>query len=301
MRIVSLLPSATEIVCALGLTDALVGVSHDCDYPPEIRGKPVLSEAVVTPDLTSPAVDAQIRGHLHTGKSVYHLDGAELARLRPDLILTQELCAVCAPSYTLVTQAARMLDAETRIVSLEPHGLFDILENIVLVGELTGRQAEARALAGALRARIERVRERVAGRSVVRAACLEWLDPIYAAGHWIPEMVAVAGGRDVLGRPRAPSFVVEWETVRAAAPDEIVLRPCGFDVARTRAEIRLLTARDGCADLVAVRAGRVYLTDGSSYFSRPGPRIVDGVAILAAALHPEVFGHSIAPDMLDHL
>lgn len=288
MRIVSLLPSATEIVCALGLTDSLVGISHDCDYPPEINGKAVLSEAIVTTDLPSGVIDATIRGHLHKGKSVYHLDDRQLTSLHPDLILTQELCAVCAPSYTLVKQAARLLEGQTRLVSLEPESLAGILDNILLVGELTGRAAEAEALVDQLRGRIERVREAVTGRPRPRVACIEWLDPLFVAGHWVPEVVALAGGVDVLGRVGEPSFVVSWQAIVASEPDVLVVMPCGFTVPRTRQEMHLLTGRRGWSDMRAVHAGQVYLTDASAYFNRPGPRIVTGVEILARILHPQI-------------
>lgn len=301
MRIVSLLPSATEMVAALGLTDQLVGISHDCDYPSEIRTRPVLSEAIVTTDLPSGLIETRIRGQVHKGKSVYHLDGPQLTSLRPDLILTQELCNVCAPSYTLVQQAAKLLDAETKIVSLEPLGLLDILDNILLVGELAGRTAQAEALVSSLRARIDRVRAGAAGLPAPRVACLEWLEPLYVAGHWVPEMVEIAGGRDVLGRPREPSFVATWEEIVAAGPETIVLMPCGFDAPRTRREIHLLTERPGWHDLAAVQAGRVYLTDASSYFNRPGPRIVTGLELLATILHPEALTYSLPTGALERL
>ncbi len=301
MRIASLLPSATEIVCALGLTESLVGISHDCDYPPDIRHKPVLSEAIITPDLASRAIDSRIRTQVHKGKSVYHLDEAQLAQLRPDLILTQELCEVCAPSYTLVQQAAKVLEAETKLVSLEPLGLLDILDNILLVGELTDTQARAQTLVNMLRNRIEQVRSKAAGQSAPRVTCLEWLDPLFAAGHWVPEMVAFAGGQDVLGRPRERSFVVDWDAVRAAAPEVLILMPCGFDVARIRAELHLLERRPGWQQLPAVRRGRVYLTDASSYFSRPGPRVVDGLEMLATILHPDIFSYVHAPGAFEPL
>jgi len=301
MRIVSLLPSATEIVCALGLTDSLVGISHDCDYPPEISGKAVLSEAIVTTNLPSGVIDATIRGHLHKGKSVYHLDERQLTSLQPDLILTQELCAVCAPSYTLVKQAARLLEAQTRLVSLEPESLAGILDNILLVGDLTGRAAEAAALVDQLRARIERVREAVTGRSRPRVACIEWLDPLFVAGHWVPEMIALAGGMDVLGRGGEPSFVVPWQTIIDSEPDVIVLMPCGFTVPRTRQEVYLLTERKGWSNVRAVHAGQVYLTDASAYFNRPGPRIVTGVEILARILHPQVASAHLPADVYERL
>jgi iron complex transport system substrate-binding protein len=301
MRIVSLLPSATEIVCALGLTDSLVGISHDCDYPREISGTAVLSEAIVTTDLPSGVIDATIRGHLHKGKSVYHLDERQLTSLQPDLILTQELCAVCAPSYTLVKQAARLLEAQTRLVSLEPESLAGILDNILLVGDLTGRAAEAAALVDQLRARIERVREGVTGRPRPRVACIEWLDPLFVAGHWVPEMVALAGGMDVLGRGGEPSFVVPWQTIIDSEPDVIVLMPCGFTVPRTRQEVYLLTERKGWSNVRAVHAGQVYLTDASAYFNRPGPRIVTGVEILARILHPQVASAYLPADVYERL
>src|SRR3989475_7933292 len=289
MRIVSLLPSATEMVAALGLTDQLVGISHDCDYPSAIRARPVLSEAIVTTDLPSGLIETRIRGQVHKGKSVYHLDGRQLAHLRPDLILTQELCSVCAPSYTLVQQAAKLLDAETKIVSLEPQGLPDILDNLLLVGTLTGRTVQAEALVGSLRARIERVRSRARGLPAPRVACLEWLDPIYAAGHWVPEMVEIAGGRDILGTSRDPSFVIAWGQIIIADPEVVVGMPCGFEGPRTRGGLALMTEQPGWSDLRAMRNGRVYLTDASAYFNRPGPRIVDGLEILAKILHPDAF------------
>src|SRR2546428_10152739 len=236
MRIVSLLPSATEMVAALGLTDQLVGISHDCAYPPAIRSRPVRSEAIVPSDLPSGVIEARIRGQVHKGKSVYRLDERQLTELRPDLILTQELCSVCAPSYTLVQQAAKLLDSDTKIVSLEPQGLLDILDNLLLVGTLTGRTVQSEALASSLRARIERVRSRARGLPAPRVACLEWLDPIYAAGHWVPEMVEIAGGRDLLGTSRDPSFVIAWEQIITADPEVVVVMPCGVDVPRKRPE-----------------------------------------------------------------
>jgi len=287
MRIATLLPSATEIVCALGLSESLVGISHDCDYPPEIRSRPVLSDAIVGAELPSRTIDDRIRGQLHKGKSVYHLDEAQLAQLRPDLILTQELCEVCAPSYTLVKQAAKVLEAGTRIVSLEPLGLEDVLDNIALVGELTGARARAEQVVISLRERIARVTAASAGLPKRTIVCLEWLDPLFVAGHWIPEMVEYAGGQDLLGRPRQPSYVVDWDAVRAADPEVLVVMPCGFDVPRVREEIHLLTDRPGWRELRAVREQHVYLTEATSYFSRPGPRLVDGLEILASILHPE--------------
>jgi iron complex transport system substrate-binding protein len=292
VRIVSLVPNATEIVCALGLGDALVGVSHDCDYPPEIRGKPALSQALVGADARSAAIDRRIGQAVHSGTSVYHLDAQALSRLNPDLILTQELCAVCAPSYTLVTKAAKLLHSNVKIISLEPHRLGDVLDNIRLVGDLTGTEHRARALVARLESRIEAVAARSAeatrdgGTRRPRVICLEWMDPIYVGGHWVPEMVDTAGGIDVMGRAGQPSRVVEWEDVVAARPEVLVLTPCGYDIARTRAELGALARRPGWRSLPAVQASRVFLTDASSYFNRPGPRLVTGVEILATLVNP---------------
>ncbi len=301
MRIVSLLPSATEIVCELGLADSLVGISHDCDYPPEIRGKPALSDAIVSAAEPSRVIEDRIRGAVHQGTSVYHLDEEELARLGPNLILTQELCTVCAPSFTMVKQAAKVLDAETKIVSLEPRELQDVLDNIVLVGELTGTERRAQALVERLRSRIEAVRAQAAAAIRPRVACLEWLDPIYVGGHWVPEMVELAGGLDVLGRRGEPSRVVEWDEVVAAAPEVLVLMPCGFDIARTRGELGALTARPSWWALPAVRHRRVFLTDASSYFNRPGPRLVDGLEILAAGIHPNIFDYDLPRGSIERM
>ena len=300
MRIVSLVPSATEIVCSLGLADALVGISHDCDFPPEVLGKPVLSEAIIGLSEPSRAIEGRIRGMVHTGRSVYHLDERALARLAPDLILTQELCAVCAPSYTLVKQAAKLLDAEAKIVSLEPRGLGDVLDNILLVGELTRTAGRAQALVNQLRIRIGTVQAQ-ASPPRPRVVCLEWMDPIYVGGHWVPEMVDIAGGVDVLGRAGEPSRVVEWNEVIGAAPDVLVLMPCGFDLARTRAEVGALTERPGWDEIPAVREGRVFLTDASSYFNRPGPRLVDGLEILATAIHHEMLDDGIPRESIERM
>jgi iron complex transport system substrate-binding protein len=300
MRIVSLVPSATEIVCALGLSDALVGISQDCDFPPEIRGRPVLSAAIVEPADPSALIDRRIRQAVHDGQSVYHLDAAALARLAPDLILTQELCAVCAPSYTLVEQAAKVLHGQPQVLSLEPAGLSDVLDNILLVGRMAGSERRAEELVERLRARIDAIRRHPVPLRP-RVACLEWLDPLYAGGHWIPEMVDAAGGLDVLGQAGGPSRLVPWHAVLGAQPEVLVLMPCGFDVRRTRAELGRLTGRPGWLDLPAVRGSRVYLTDASAYFNRPGPRLVDGLEVLASAIHPEIFRAPLPAGSLDRM
>jgi len=283
MRIVSLVPSATEIVCRLGLAGDLVGVSGDCDFPPEIGGVPVLSQRVATPELTSAAIDRRIREDVHSGTSVYHLDADTLARVDPTLILTQELCSVCAPSFTTVRRAARLLDAPVRIVSLEPRSLADVLDNVQLVADLSGVPARGRAVISELRARIDAV---AAGAAPARprVAFLEWVDPIFVGGHWVPEMIAAAGGIDVLGVAGRPSTRVPWDAVRDARPEVLIVAPCGFHLARAREEAALLARRDGWRELPAVRGGQVYIVDASSYFNRPGPRLIDGMEILASIL-----------------
>lgn len=301
VRIVSLLPSATEIVCALGLSDALVGISHDCDYPPTVTGKPVLSEAVIMTTLSSGEIDRRIRGQLHQGLSVYHLDQAQLGRLEPTLILTQELCEVCAPSFSLVEAAARRAGSDSRIVSLEPHGLDDIFDNITLLGSLTGRDDPADTLVERLRTRIRQVRNAVAHRSRPTVVCLEWLDPLFVAGHWVPEMVQAAGGSDLLGYPRAHSSVIEWPAIVEADPDVLVLMPCGFDLDRTRDEAELLKGLPGWRELKAIRTRRVYVTNGTAYFNRPGPRVIDGLEILAAILHPQTVSWPLPQDGFEKL
>ena len=294
MRIVSLLPSATEIVCALGLTEALVGVTHECDYPPDVTGKPVLTASRIHGrGLTSAEIDHAVSTRLGGHQGLYTLDEALLRGLQPDLVLTQELCDVCAVSYTEVQQAARLLDAATRVVSLEPTTLDAVLDNIALVGQLTGREREAGELVTRLRARLVAVRARLSTVSRrPRVWVCEWLDPPYASGHWVPAQVDWAGGQEVFERLGLPSVEIRPEDVARAAPDVIVLAPCGFHVEAVEEAARTPLFR-GWHELPAVRAGALWAVDASSYYSRPGPRLVDGVEHMARILHPETFG---APD-----
>jgi iron complex transport system substrate-binding protein len=290
MRIVSLLPSATEIVYALGLGDSLIGVSHDCDFPPEVASKPKLSQALISTDLPSDEIDAIVREQLHSGLSVYHLDAPLLQELKPDLILTQELCEVCAPSFDQVAEAAKILGDQTKIVSLEPRSLEDILENIRLVGELTSQADFANQIIAALRERIDRVRqitEELRERPTV--ACVEWLSPVMVAGHWVPELVEYAGGEDLLGEAGDPTREIAWGDLLNYDPDVLVFMPCGFSIERTLAEMELVIGREGWEELAASKNGQVYLVDASSYFNRPGPRVVTGLEIMAQIIHPEFF------------
>jgi iron complex transport system substrate-binding protein len=289
MRIISLLPSATEIVCELGLMDELVGISHDCDWPPEVHNKPVVSQAVVNSDMTSSEIDRMVRERVHQGLSVYHLEVEKWKELRPDLILTQELCEICAPAFTEVLHAAEILDVEPKIISLDPTSLNEILENIERVGSLTHRQTQAGQLIAKLRTRIERVRSRaqtLAERP--RVLALEWLEPLFLAGHWVPEMIELAGG-EALNAPGEPSYEIDWVDIEGFDPELLVLMPCGFTPQQTMQELDLLLSHEGWEELRAVKNQQVYVVHGSYYFNRPGPRIVTGLEILARLIHPESF------------
>jgi iron complex transport system substrate-binding protein len=295
VKIVSLLPSTTEIVCALGLEESLVGITHECDYPASVEGKPRLTASRISQEtMTSKEIDHAVRSQLDGHGSIYDLDEDRLRELNPDLILTQELCDVCAVSYKTVERAARMFEAGVRVISLEPNTIGDILENILMVGELTGRKTDAEKLVSDLNRRLDRVRELTAQvERRPRTLMLEWLEPAFAPGHWVPEQVAIAGGDQGFGQAGRPSTTTTAEEIRAYAPEVIVLIPCGYykeDIIRQLPSANLPA---GWVDLPAVKSGEVWATDATSYFSRPGPRVVDGVEILARILHPEIFG---APD-----
>ncbi len=292
MRIVSLLPSTTEIVCALGLEDSLAGITHECDYPASVIDKPRLTASRISQEtMSSKEIDHAVRSQLDGHGSIYDLDEARLRELNPDLILTQELCDVCAVSYKTVERAARMFEAGVRVVSLEPNTIADIFENIRTVGELTERKSEAAKLVDDLSARLDRVRELTARSDYrPRTLMLEWLEPAFAPGHWVPEQVAIAGGDQGFGRAGRPSTTTTAEEIRAYAPEVIVLIPCGYYKEDILRQLPSANLPAGWEDLPAVRSGEVWATDATSYFSRPGPRVVDGVEILARILHPEVFG-----------
>jgi len=292
MRIVSLLPSTTEIVCALGLEDSLVAITHECDYPASVIDKPRLTASRISQEsMSSKEIDHAVRSQLDGHGSIYDLDEARLRELNPDLILTQELCDVCAVSYKTVERAARMFEAGVRVVSLEPNTIADIFENIRTVGELTERKSEAAKLVDDLSARLDRVRELTARSDYrPRTLMLEWLEPAFAPGHWVPEQVAIAGGDQGFGRAGRPSTTTTAEEIRAYAPEVIVLIPCGYYKEDILRQLPSANLPAGWEDLPAVRSGKVWATDATSYFSRPGPRVVDGVEILARILHPEIFG-----------
>ena len=291
MRICSLLPSATEIVFALGLGDRLVAVTHECDFPEAARGLPVVTRSIMPQrDAASREIHTHIARALHAGSSIYALDEASLERLDPDLILTQELCEVCAVSSRDVRKAAGRLAPRPTILSLEPTSLGGVLETIERVGGAAGVDERARAVVAGLRSRIERVATLArAATARPRVFALEWLDPPFSAGHWVPEMVRLAGGVEGLGREARPSTVVGWDEVAHWDPEIIVLMPCGMSLDRTLAELPRVSLPDAWRRLAAVRAGHLYAVDGAAYFNRPGPRVVDGLEILAEIIHPEVF------------
>jgi iron complex transport system substrate-binding protein len=288
MRAVSMLPAATEIVGALGLMGELVGVSHECDHPTEANERPRVTHCEIHQQgLPSDAIDRWVSQRLQAGDSLYTLDEPLLRELAPDLILTQRLCDVCAPAYGSVAALAATLPTRPRVLNLEPKCLGDVLGNVRQVAEAMGQPERADAVCAALAERVAAVTERVAGRPRRTIFVMEWADPIYNAGHWTPELVRLAGGTPVLSVAGEYSVRVPWERLRAADPDVLLIACCGHGVERTRRDLPLLAALPGWGELQAVRNGRVFLADGSAYFSRPGPRVVDSLEILAAVLHPE--------------
>ncbi len=291
MRICTLLPSATEIAFALGLGDSVVAVSHECDYPPEARQKPVVVRGRIdSANSTSREIDDLVQQQLSVGESLYSLDLELLRRLNPDLIVTQGLCDVCAVGHDDVMAAAAALRPPARVVSLSPGSLDEVLRDITRVGNATGTSERADALVGTLRERVGRVAARVPQDGPKpRVACLEWLDPLYSAGHWVPEMVELAGGTDALATKHEPSARISMETLMETAPDVMVLMPCGFDERRTLREWEPLSDLPEWRAIPAVANGQVFAVDGSKFFNRPGPRLVDGLEILARLIHPTLF------------
>jgi iron complex transport system substrate-binding protein len=284
-RIVSLLPSATEIVRALGLESSLVGVSHSCDFPGRIAALPRVTRTLVPKDAPSAAIDEVVRECLARGESLYRIDVETLDRLRPDLVITQALCEVCAVGPGEMSRALPELRSAPEVLTLEPHTLEDALENIRDVGRAAGRETAAAALVASLRRRIAAVRARTARRTTrPRVAFLEWADPPMCGGHWNPELVELAGGCDGLGRAGEPSRTLAWEEIFAWRPEVLVLACCGFTAERNRRELDLLRARPGFARLPCARTGRMYVMDGVTHFSRPGPGLVDSLEALAAIL-----------------
>jgi iron complex transport system substrate-binding protein len=290
MRIVSLIPSATEMLFALGLGADVIAVTHECDYPEAARELPKITRDVLPAGLTAAQIDAAVKERTLAGESIYELDTEMLHDLRPDLIVTQALCSVCAVSYDDVRAVAEEIETHPRVISLDPHTVGEVLGDARTIAQATDRKDAAVELVSAAAARIDRVRVKVKGARRIRVAALEWLDPPFAAGHWTPQLIEYAGGEDVLGFAGEQSEERSWQEVVACHPDVVIVMPCGYDaqIAHREAEMH----RD---QLAAVGAGEVVAVDAAAYFSRPGPRIVDGLELLAHILHPELFGEAPGP------
>ena len=295
MRICSLVPGATEVVAALGLEDHLIGISHECDFPPSLAHVPVMVRArVESRSLSSAQIDAQVGTLLSTGEGLYELDEPRLLAAKPELLIAQDLCDVCAITPTQLAQVLRELSPPPRMITLNPRRLDDILRDVAALGAALEREEAGAQLAARLRGRLDAVRKTVSAESArPRVACLEWLAPLYTAGHWVPDMVEAAGGIDALAKAGATSHKIDWDTLAASAPDVIVLMPCGFTIPRTRTELAAVTEHPQWKHLPAVQRGEVYLVDALSYFSRPGPRLIDGVEQLAAIFHPACYDHRL--------
>ena len=296
MRIVSLLPAATELCYALGLADDVVGVSPECDFPPGARTKPVISRSVLAYEGKSSRETSRMVGErLEAGGALYQVDESALRSADPDLILTQGLCEVCAPAVGDVEEVARRLSRVPSILSLDPHRLDDSLTDMERVARRCGVEDRAAHVIESARDRIGRVAKRAAAARVrPKVMCLEWFDPLFVAGHWVPEMVDLAGGTDVLAEPGEASHRVDPKEIVMASPDVAILMPCGFHLDRTDEEASNVTGNPWWGDLPATRSDRAWLVDGSSFFNRPGPRLVDGLEILAHILHPDLFPQSPA-------
>ncbi|MGA8145477.1 MAG: cobalamin-binding protein [Candidatus Acidiferrales bacterium] len=288
MQICSLLPSATEILYALGLGDSVAGVTHECDFPPEAAKKPPLIRPRIDPRALPAVIDRQVTELVSRGESIYAVDASLLASLAPDLIITQDLCHVCAASPDDLATALTRFSKRPKILSLTPHSLADVWDDIRRIGEATGRRRDAQGLAIALEQKVAAIEMKVARSRRPRVLCLEWMDPFYIGGHWVPEMVAKAGGEDVLGRAGEPSFRTTPEEIAETDAEIIIVMPCGYSAARAAAEFRLELLPASWQSLPAVRERRVFAVDANSYFSRPGPRLADGVALLAYIFHPGI-------------
>jgi iron complex transport system substrate-binding protein len=282
MRIVSLVPSATETLFALGLGDDVAAVTHECDYPAAVLNLPKVTRDVIEPGLAPGEIDRAVKELTASGRSIYELDEPRLRELRPDLIVTQALCSVCAVSVDDVRAIAERMDPAPQVVSLDPHTLGEVLGDVRTLAQATDSKDAGVDLVQQAAARIDRVRVATAGVDRVRVAALEWLDPVFVGGHWVPQLIEHAGGEDLLGLPGEPSEQRTWEEVRAARPDVVVVMPCGYDVERAHEE-----ARRYADELRATGARKIVIADAAAWFSRPGPRLVDGLEWLACALHPD--------------
>jgi iron complex transport system substrate-binding protein len=283
MRIASLVPSATEMLFALGLGDRVVAVTHECDYPPAARSLPHLTRTVLADGLDAAGIDTAVKATVGEGRALYELDEELLAELAPDLIVTQAICDVCAVSYDDVLEVAARLPSRPQVLQQDPSTLGEVLEDVIRLGETTGLESEAHLVRGELEGRLASVRAAVSGASPPRVVALEWLDPPFVGGHWIPEMVSIAGGEDVAGPPGLKSPEVQWGALSGLKPDVVIAMPCGWYVSESHAQ-----AVEHWERIARLGAARVYAVDAASTFSRPGPRLVDGVELLGHILHPDL-------------
>lgn len=290
-RIVSLLPSATEMIYELGLQDRLVGVSHECDYPEEVRGKPVVVRSALDLSSLSPReIDATVSAAIREGREIYTIDEQLLENLSPDLVIGQGLCDVCAVGAGTITGIISRLSSEPELLDMSPSTIGGILGNIMELGRHTGREERAREVVSALQTRISAVHRKTRGMSERRSVFfMEWTDPIFCSGHWVPQMIEIAGGTDLLGRKGKPSVRIKWETVAALNPEIIIISSCGMHLPEMLSEAERLSSLPGWSEVKAVRDGNVFAVDAGAYFARPGPRVVSGIELMAHILHPEVF------------
>ncbi len=290
MRIVSLVPSATEMLFALGLGEEVAAVTHECDHPPEVLDLPRVTRDVIGPGLAPAEIDRAVRSLTEEGRAIYELDDARLRALQPDLIVTQALCAVCAVSYDDVQALAGKMDPRPEVISLDPHTLGEMLGDVRTLAEATGSRDAGSDLVQDAAGRIDRVRLAVRDAPPVRVVALEWLEPVYVAGHWTPQLIEYAGGEDLLGMPGEHSEVRTWEEVAAARPEVVVVMQCGYDAERALEE-----AYEFGDELAELGARRVVAVDAAAYFSRPGPRLIDGLEVMAHALHPDLVPEAPGP------
>ncbi len=296
MRICSFVPGATEVVASLGLADHLVGISHECDFPPSIRHAPAMIQPLVEAHrTTSLAIDQRVKELVASGSPLYHLNEQAFHQARPDVVLTQHLCHVCAVTPDQLARAIQLLQPPPDILTLSPTTLEDMIHDIERIARMVDRLAQGQALASSLRRRLDHIKQRnLSIPARPRVVCLEWLDPLYVAGHWVPEMIDLAGGHDVLGSTHAPSYETTWREVEAAQPDVIIVMPCGYTIDRTMNELRQRGSAQATWRQIYAQWPTLYVVDAASYFSRPGPRLVDGVELLDLILHPHPH-HPIDP------
>ncbi len=292
MRIVSLLPSATEILCEIGLGEYLVGVSHECDYPDFVKDLPPVTKSLIPKDASSAEIDIAVKQQLQTEKAIYHLDFEVLESLRPDVIVTQSLCEVCAVAASEVTDAVCELNTNAKIVNLEPMSLQDVFDTLLLVGKETNHINQSEHAVSQLKQRVESVKTttktEITNEDKPGVIFLEWIDPPFNAGHWTPELIEYAGGVDLIGNKHQPSSQITWDSIVESDPDILFIACCGFDTDRNLEDMNFLIERKGWTELKAVRENNVFITDGNAYFSRPGPRLVEGLELMAHAFHPTI-------------